>query len=276
MEEYQQLLERAAKICLSVHAEQRDKAGKAYFMHPFRVSMNCDTDEEKIVALLHDVMEDGDINGDFLLHNGFSKSVVDAIFSLTRKEEEEYDDFVKRVAYNPLARRVKIKDIEDNLNILRLNCLNEEDLRRCNKYLAALNYLKNYKEEKNYSLNGNKKYSIKTHKTQVRIGAEKTDSLFYIDGSEWHGIGQLTTDGKIIILKNSLLRLNTTSTYAAHNTRNQIIENYCTQTDNGYVVNEDLPPMSPSTSSGLILGRSSNGKVEWKDASGNILSNYLD
>ena len=55
MEDLQQFLERAAKIFLSIHIDQRDKAGKAYFLHPFRVAMNCDSDEEKIVALLHDL-----------------------------------------------------------------------------------------------------------------------------------------------------------------------------------------------------------------------------
>ena len=274
MEEYQQLLERAAKICLSVHAEQRDKAGKAYFMHPFRVSMNCDTDEEKIVALLHDVVEDGDIDGDFLIRNGFSHSVVDAIISLTRKEEEEYDDFIKRLAFNSLARRVKIKDLEDNLNILRLRNLNENDLVRCNKYLNALDYLRDYKEDGGCSQKAERGYT----KARIKPGnaeVERTDSIFYIEGAEWTGMGQLTMDGRIIVLKDSVLRANTTNTYSAHKIRNEVIERYCTPTEKGYLVEEDLPPMSPSTSSGLILGRSSNGKVEWKDASGNILATYL-
>lgn len=274
MEEYQQLLERAAKICLSVHAEQRDKAGNAYFMHPFRVAMNCDTDEEKIIALLHDVMEEGDIDGDFLIRNGFSNSVVDAIISLTKKEEEEYDDFIKRLAFNSLARRVKIKDLEDNLNIPRLKNLNENDLIRCNKYLKALDYLKDYKEEGGHYLQADKVHT----KARIKPGnaeVERTDSIFYIDGAEWSGMGQLTTDGRIIVLKDSVLRANTTNTYSAHKIRNEVIEKYCTPTDKGYLVEEDLPPMSPSTSSGLILGRSSNGKVEWKDASGNTLATYL-
>lgn len=274
MEEYQQLLERAAKICLSVHAGQRDKAGEAYFLHPFRVAMDCDTDEEKIVALLHDVVEDGDIDEDFLIQDGFSKNVVDAIISLTKKEEEEYDDFIKRLAFNFLARRVKIKDLEDNLNILRLKNLNENDLVRCNKYLKALDYLKDYKEEGGRSQKTDRGYT----KACMKPGdaeVERTDSIFYIDGSEWSGMGQLTTDGRIIILKDSVLRANTTNTYSAHKIRNEVIEKYCTPTEKGYLVEEDLPPMSPSTSSGLILGRSSNGKVEWKDASRNTLATYL-
>lgn len=271
----QQLLEKAAKICLSVHAEQIDKAGKAYFLHPFRVAMNCDNDEEKIVALLNDTIEDGDIDREFLLNQGFKENIVEAIFSLSRNEEEEYEDFIKRLAPNPLARRVKIKDLEDNLNISRLKSLNEDDLIRCNKYLKALDYLKNYKEEEREFPRRIERRNAKTCINPEVFTVEKTDSIFYIDGSEWTGMGQLTTDGKIIILKNSILRLNTTNTYNAHKVRNEIIEKYCTITEKGYIVDEDLPPLSPSTSSGLILGRSSNGKVEWKDASGNNLAAYL-
>lgn len=276
MEEYQQLLERAAKICLSVHAEQRDKAGKAYFMHPFRVAMNCDTDEEKIVALLHDIVEDGDIDKDFLLAQGFSHEIINAILSLTRREEETYNEFIKRVALNPLARRIKIKDLEDNLNIKRLGDLQEDDFARCQKYLKALTYLNEYKEEFKEKESEIRRKSPSSNSLIDNTHLERTDYVFYIEGVEWNGIGQLTTNGKIIILKDSVLRLDTTKTYSAHKIRNEIIEKYCTITDNGYLVNQDLPPMSPSTSSGLILGRSSNGKVEWKDVSGNTLATYLN
>ena len=275
MEEYQQLLERAAKICLSVHAEQRDKAGKAYFLHPLSIAVKCETDEEKIVALLHDVVEDGDINGDFLIRNGFSNSVVDAIISLTKKEEEEYDDFIKRLASNSLARKVKIKDLEDNLNILRLKNLNENDLVRCNKYLKALDYLKNYKEESDRALKVDRGYT----KARIKPGnveIERTDSIFYIEGAEWTGKGQLTTDGRIIVLKDSVLRANITNTYSAHKIRNEVIKKYCTLTEKGFLVNEDLPPMSPSGSSGIVQGRSSNGKQDWKDSTGKSLGYYLE
>ena len=273
MEEFQQLLEKAAKICLSIHAEQRDKAGKAYFQHPFRVALNLESEEEKIVALLHGCVEDGDIDKEFLKRQAFPANIIDAIIAISKYPDEEYEDFVKRLAPVELARKVKIKDLEDNLNIQRLNKLTEEDLSRCNKYLKALDYLKNYKEtncQNNSTFNKKIKNKISFSVT------EKTGYKFYLEGSEWMAVGELTIDGKVVILKDSLLRLNVTNTYSAIRLRNQIIEEYCVKEEEGYRVKTDLPPMSPSTSSGLVLGRSSNGKVDWKDASGRTLGSYLE
>lgn len=275
MENSQQLLERAAKICLSVHAEQRDKAGKAYFQHPFRVAMNCETDDEKIVALLHDTVEDGDIDKDFLIMQNFPDHIVEAILLVTKREGEEYEEFIRRLAPNPLARSVKIKDIEDNLNLQRLDEIREKDLNRCNRYLKALRYLKEYKDRGLSEVSNNKQKRI-TRLNLHSDSIEKTDSLFYLEGNEWAGVGQLTTDGKIIILKDSVLRPTVTNTYSSNKLRNQILDQYCRKEDKGYRVLSDLPPMSPSTSSGLVLGRSSNGKVEWKDASGVPLATYIE
>lgn len=272
MEDLQQFLERAAKICLSIHIDQRDKAGKAYFLHPFRVAMNCDSDEEKIVALLHDCIEDGDIDKDFLVRQNFPENIINAIFAISRHPDEEYEVFIKRLASVEIARNVKIKDLEDNLNIIRFDRLSEEDLIRCNKYLKALDYLKNYKEINLPTKNSNNQKNIKTITPSV---TEKTGHKFYLEGSEWMVVGELTNNGKVVILKGSLLRLNPSSHYTSHKLRNQMLSDYCEKVENGYMVMEDLPPMSPSTSSGLVQGRSSNGKVDWKDASGRTLGSYL-
>jgi len=99
------------------------------------------TDEEKSVALLHDVIEDSDFSENDLLNEGIPKSVVDAVVALTKIENENYESYLERVKKNKLATKIKISDIEDNINILRLESLNEWDLKRVAKYHKAWNFL---------------------------------------------------------------------------------------------------------------------------------------
>ena len=142
-EESAKLLDKAAQICVSKHAGQRDKMGCAYFQHPMRVAMRCKTDEEKMVALLHDTIEDTDVTAEYLLSEGFPQSVVDGILSVTKRDGESYEDFVARAKQNPLGRVVKLHDLEDNLDIFRLTALDADMTERYNKYLAARRFLLN-------------------------------------------------------------------------------------------------------------------------------------
>ena len=137
-----ELLEKALRIAIEVHAGQVDKAGKPYIFHPLRVCSRCFTDEEKIVALLHDTIEDTEITTEDLLSEGFPKNIVDAVLSVFRGEDESYEDFVKRTSLNPLGRDVKLHDLEDNMDISRLDQVTEKDLGRLNKYIKAYRYLK--------------------------------------------------------------------------------------------------------------------------------------
>lgn len=135
------LLDKAAIICVTKHAGQRDKMGCAYFQHPMRVAMRCRTDEEKMVALLHDTIEDTDVTPEYLLAEGFPQPVVDAILSVTKQDGETYEDFVARAKQNPIGRIVKLHDLEDNLDIFRLITLDNAMAARYNKYLAARRFL---------------------------------------------------------------------------------------------------------------------------------------
>lgn len=142
-EESAKLLDKAAQICVSKHAGQRDKMGCAYFQHPMRVAMRCKTDEEKMVALLHDTIEDTDVTAEYLLAEGFPQSVVDGIISVTKREGESYEDFVARAKQNPLGSVVKLHDLEDNLDVFRLDTVSPEMAARFTKYLAAHRFLLN-------------------------------------------------------------------------------------------------------------------------------------
>lgn len=140
-EETARLLDKAAMICVTKHAGQRDKMGCAYFQHPMRVAMHCTTDAEKIVALLHDTIEDTDVTPDYLLAEGFPREIVDAVLSVTKREGESYEDFVRRASQNHIGRVVKLRDLEDNLNALRLDHFDADMAARYNKYLAARRFL---------------------------------------------------------------------------------------------------------------------------------------
>ena len=141
MMNFDELREKALQIAIKVHGGQVDKGGNDYINHPIRVSENCCSDEEKIVALLHDTIEDGDITADYLLMQGFPHDIVDAVLSVSRNKDEDYFDFIQRCKANPIGRRVKICDLEDNMDITRLNELTEKDVERLKKYHKAYNML---------------------------------------------------------------------------------------------------------------------------------------
>ena len=114
------MLNKALEIARNAHAGQVDKGGDTYIFHPVRVALHCRTETEKIVALLHDVVEDTDVTLDDLRKEGFDTEVLDALQCLTRIEGEDYMDFIQRVATNPLATQVKMHDLKDNMDVSRL------------------------------------------------------------------------------------------------------------------------------------------------------------
>jgi (p)ppGpp synthase/HD superfamily hydrolase len=131
----------AVSIAKEAHKGQKDKAGADYILHPLRVADRCSDMEEKIVAVLHDVIEDTNVNENYLLEKGFPENIVNAVLAISRKKEESYEDFVKRVKLNPISRKVKIHDLEDNLDLRRLDFITEKDVERINKYLKAYRFL---------------------------------------------------------------------------------------------------------------------------------------
>lgn len=141
MMNFDELREKAMQIAIKVHGGQVDKGGNDYINHPIRVSENCSLDEDKIVALLHDTIEDGDITAEYLIMQGFPHDIVDAVLSVSRNKDEGYFDFILRCKANPIGRRVKIADLKDNMDITRLNELTEKDINRLKKYHKAYKML---------------------------------------------------------------------------------------------------------------------------------------
>jgi (p)ppGpp synthase/HD superfamily hydrolase len=129
--------EDALAIALEAHRGQLDKAGQPYIMHPLRVMMRMSTPTERIVAILHDVVEDSPTTFDDLRAAGFGEEIVRPVDHLTRREGEAYEELIERAAQHPLAHRVKLADLEDNMTITRLQRLDERAVERLGRYLRA-------------------------------------------------------------------------------------------------------------------------------------------
>lgn len=138
------LFKKSLNIAVNAHKGQVDKAGAPYILHPLRVAWRCDNEDEMVVALLHETIEDNYVTAQTLYNNGFPKYIVEAVLSVTRQKGEIYQRFIERCSKNPLGHKVKLHDLEDNLDVTRLNGLREHDVLRINKYLLAYKYLKNH------------------------------------------------------------------------------------------------------------------------------------
>ncbi|WP_347927302.1 HD domain-containing protein [Pseudomonas helvetica] len=137
-----QTLERAIAIAAAAHEGQVDKGGAPYILHPLKVMLRVDTLEERIVAVLHDVVEDSGISLDDLRQEGFSETVLAAIESVTKLPGESYELFVERAAQNPIGRVVKLADLEENSDVSRIAQPSWEDLERIEKYRRAIGRLR--------------------------------------------------------------------------------------------------------------------------------------
>jgi (p)ppGpp synthase/HD superfamily hydrolase len=138
-----QTLERAIAIAATAHAGQVDKGGAPYILHPLKVMMRMSSLEERIVAVLHDVVEDCDISLEDLRQEGFSEDVLTAIAAVTKVPGESYEDFVERAGQNPIGRAVKLADLEENSDLSRIASPSWEDLERIEKYRRAIARLRN-------------------------------------------------------------------------------------------------------------------------------------
>lgn len=132
----EKLLEKSIYLAVTKHKGQVDKQGHIYILHPIRVMNNVNKIDEKIVAILHDTIEDTDMTIEELETNGYPKNIIDALMILTRDKEMPYFDYIENIKNNKLALKVKLADLYDNL---RDGC--PENLQK--RYIKALNILQN-------------------------------------------------------------------------------------------------------------------------------------
>jgi (p)ppGpp synthase/HD superfamily hydrolase len=139
----------ALLIAKQAHHGQLDLAGQPYLWHLLRVGVSLLPDMDAAIAgLLHDVLEDDPVSGNFILCRTFTGPILPAVRTLTRnKPSESYNDYIRRVALDPLAAKVKFADLADNLRPDRLAAVaaakgqeRADELRQ--RYIAALDYLR--------------------------------------------------------------------------------------------------------------------------------------
>jgi (p)ppGpp synthase/HD superfamily hydrolase len=131
------LLEKAIAIAVEAHRGQKRRSGEPYVLHPLRMMCRVEGETEKIIAVLHDVVEDTKWTFEDLKREGFPDEIVTALDCLTKREGEPYEKFVERSASNPLARRIKLADLEDNMDLRPLSNVSPQDIERLNRYVAA-------------------------------------------------------------------------------------------------------------------------------------------
>lgn len=134
-------LDRAIQIAIALHKDQKDKAGAPYILHPFRVMARMEAANDKIAAVLHDVLEDSTIKIDELRAEGFSEDVLCVVETLTHRKDETYTDYIERIAKNSTARKIKIADLQDNMDMDRIKNPTVHDFKRTKKYRDALTVL---------------------------------------------------------------------------------------------------------------------------------------
>ncbi|WP_304507058.1 GTP pyrophosphokinase [Anaerotignum sp.] len=131
------MLEKAIILAAKAHTGQLDKGGNPYILHPIRVMLGCKTLDEKIVAVLHDTLENSGLTAEDLIKEGFSETIVDAVVCLTREIGGDYMEYIQKVSKNPLATAVKLSDLADNMDLKRLPGLTPRDFQRLERYLRA-------------------------------------------------------------------------------------------------------------------------------------------
>ena len=137
----QPMLELALSIATEAHRGQFDKAGIDYIEHLIFVASQVDSEEEKAVTLLHDVIEDSSVTAEELLNAGLPETVVTAVQILSKKKGQDYQTYLKTVKSNPLARAVKLADLKHNSDLSRLETITDKDLEGLEKYKKAIDYL---------------------------------------------------------------------------------------------------------------------------------------
>ena len=131
----------ALKLCFEAHKNQTDKSGMPYVFHPFYLAEQMKDEETTIAALLHDVVEDTDYTIADLEQMGFSSAVLDALKLLTHNDGTPYMEYVAKIKDNPIAKAVKLADLEHNSDLSRLDTVDEKVLKRKEKYSQAIRLL---------------------------------------------------------------------------------------------------------------------------------------
>ena len=131
----------AMKLAYEAHQGQVDRSGIPYILHPARVAENFTSEPEACVAWLHDVIEDTKYTLQDIRLAGFGKPICDALQLMTHVKSVPYMDYVRAIAKNPIAKAVKLADLRDNMDLSRLEVIDEKAEKRLEKYREAYRFL---------------------------------------------------------------------------------------------------------------------------------------
>lgn len=134
-------VEKAIEIAIKGHKDQKDKSGLPYILHPLRVMLKMHLEEEMIPAVLHDILEDTSIDENQLLAAEIPKESIAIVKLLTKNKGDDYLEYIQRIKKDRVAAKIKLADITDNIDIMRLPKIDNEDIARFNHYLKALKIL---------------------------------------------------------------------------------------------------------------------------------------
>lgn len=137
----QKRLAESISLAAAMHSNQFDFKGEPYIIHCLRVMMEFDDETTRIVAVLHDIVEDTVASEEMLRNFHLSEEIIQAVMTLTRREGESYEDYIERVSNNSLAAKVKVADLKDNLDGARLVSFGEREAARMGRYIKALKTL---------------------------------------------------------------------------------------------------------------------------------------
>ena len=138
MDAPEHILDKALRLAVQVHSGHVDRGGRPYLLHVLQVVGSCKDDlDAATLAALHDVVEDSSLTLKDLREQGFPANIVDGVDALTRRDGEAYEDAIERAAKNTLARKVKLADLESNLDVRRLTQVTTTDIGRLERYTKA-------------------------------------------------------------------------------------------------------------------------------------------
>lgn len=138
---YTKMTKRAMNIAYKAHKDQMDQSGVPYIFHPAHVAEQMTDEDTTIAALLHDVVEDTDITLDELAVQGFSPTIIEALSLLTHDKSVDYTDYVRAIKANPIAKAVKLADLNHNRDVTRLDEIDDRARKWEEKYSKALEIL---------------------------------------------------------------------------------------------------------------------------------------
>ena len=135
---YTPMTKAAMKLCYRAHHGQFDKSGIPYVFHPIHLAEQMTDEDTTVVALLHDVVEDTPCTLEDLRNYGFPERIVEAVGYMTHPDGVEYMDYVAKIRENPIARAVKLADLQHNSDLTRMEQIDERALERTEKYRKAM------------------------------------------------------------------------------------------------------------------------------------------